>query len=331
MSWDRAQLVELQSESTPGFWYSNLSRDGRGRVAFGGGHCAHLSPKNVHAFSTSDSPVLRAREQVAFVHYLAAELTSEVLLFVAVETNPPSIEVFLSDTPSAAPTRSKDIVLDSSHRGASITCMDTVAADGGPLLAVGLSTGKIVLFSRKAEMFRQVCELADLALPIISVKGDSSRHRSVLAACDESGRVLVWDEAGTNKFKLEHSIPPKSGDFPTALAVQDENLYVGHFSGRLHMHSLDSKRKVAEVVTNTRCITAIDAHPREDLLVVAGEDCRASILVPPRKQSPIQLIFSVCVNGMITGAVFTCDRPESAGVSLAIFERNYIVRYNFRK
>lgn len=63
---------------------------------------------------------------------------------------------------------------------------------------------------------------------------------------------------------------------------------------------------------------------------MAGEDCRASILVlPSAGEVQLKLIFSVCVNGAITGAVFTCSRSNRPDISLAIFERSYLVQYNF--
>jgi len=63
-------------------------------------------------------------------------------------------------------------------------------------------------------------------------------------------------------------------------------------------------------------------------ILVAGEDCRASIFnVPLQSRQKMKLVFSVCVNGIIAGAAFTCEEPESLDISLSVVERHYIVQY----
>uniref|UniRef100_A0A7S2ZGR4 WD repeat-containing protein 54 beta-propeller domain-containing protein n=2 Tax=Rhodosorus marinus TaxID=101924 RepID=A0A7S2ZGR4_9RHOD len=327
MPWEKAQLIELEENATPGFWYGNLTSNGRGGLAFGSGRYVHLSPKKRTMFSKLEQLSVKARAHVSFAHFWSVFLTTEPILFVAVETVPPSIEVFREDQATGSYQRVQTTDLGRAHKDTAITAMSTISAAKGAQLAVALSSGSILVFSKEGDSLKPVCTLSEFESPVCSVAGDATMHRGLIAASDESGKIAVWEEKSPNQFGLVF-LTSLDSNYASALGLCGALLFAGSFSGKLFLFEVDDRRLDQEVITNTRCITAIDAHPTGDMILVAGEDCRASIFnVPLQSRQKMKLVFSVCVNGIIAGAAFTCEEPESLDISLSVVERHYIVQY----
>lgn len=144
------------------------------------------------------------RDQVTSVTFQCAG-EKEPTLFVASETSPPTIEVFREGKDGLMKKISEKI-LEQAFADAVVTSMTIAAAALSPLLAIGMSTGGILLFNLENDRLDKICAISDLKAAVCCLSGDLSFHRGLLAAADADGNVKVWREKATPIWQEIYSL-----------------------------------------------------------------------------------------------------------------------------
>lgn len=200
--------------------------------------------------------------------------------------------------------------------------------DRTPVLFAGMSTGEVHGYElTKKSTLEMTCKLEGLCSAITAVAGDRCGS-SYVAAADERGIVAVWMHSGGGWCRV-YEFADES-DHVTALGLKGRVLVVGHASGAVSFHDVYRCAKKVETVTNAKSVTCLDLHPTQDIVLVAGEDCRATILALPTEGRPnVQVLLSVCLEAIIVGGRFTCARPGRPDITLLLWDRPYLVKYEF--
>lgn len=221
----------------------------------------------------------------------------------------------------------------------------------GQLLFCGASTGAVFGIMQRegrAGGFEHVCTLKDLSGPVSALGGDKEAT-DLLAGADETGNLIVWrieedlEEYGPGEnsegsestggysvdIEYEHSI---EGDFVTCVGIRDSIVIAGHLSGVVTFHDIDNGTVVARAVTNVSAITCLDICQSRNLVLVCGEDCRASVLGFPseRHRKPV-VHLSLCLETAITGCAMTTTKDGFPGVAVLVWDRSKVVRYEYQR
>jgi WD40 repeat protein len=338
MSWTPATFLEISDGVTPSFLHNNLSADGDGRFAFGHGDRVQCTKRHGKQQSSNDFTLATktgGADVMQVFWWRDVAKYSRPLLAVAMDT-PATGEgtacLQIWDTRSGKGNRLFNVSLDSEDStivqfGRGLGSM--VIADGSTILFVGLSTGEVCGFqvNRKGALER-TCRLRCSSSAITAIAGDKMIS-SFIAASDEGGNLIVWmhtEHAWTVVY--QHHVP--DDDYCCSLALRGQILIAGYYSGKVAFHDLEERQVLAEIVSNSKGITSIDVHPSRDIFLVTGEDCRASILALPTSDGEaLKVIFSVCLNAIISGGQFTCVRPDMPDITLLLWERSHLVQYEF--
>lgn len=221
----------------------------------------------------------------------------------------------------------------------------------GQLLFCGSSTGSVFGIMQRegrAGGFEHVCTLNDLSGPVSALGGDKEAT-DLLAGADESGNLLVWrieedlesyEPGGNNESSensglysvdivYEHSI---EGDFVTCLGIRDGVVIAGHLSGVVTFHDVDNGTVVARAVTNVSAVTCLDICHSRNLVLVCGEDCRASVIgFPSERQRKPVVHLSLCLETAITGCAMTTTKDGFPGLAILVWDRSKVIRYEYQR
>lgn len=196
---------------------------------------------------------------------------------------------------------------------------------------------------------------AEVAVAVGAATSAGGGGQPLLAAADDAGEVVVWGgvppAAGGGWKVLFRSPPPEDEERVTALALRGGTAAVGYASGRLVLWDVARGVRAVEAVTNDAAVGVVAWWPGGDALLVAGEDGRATVLaatarpagrcgddafaaaaaVPTTTTSPPRVLFSVCLDAVVTGGAFACRRPGRMDVVLALWDRpggDCVVRFD---
>lgn len=195
------------------------------------------------------------------------------------------------------------------------------------VLFVGLSTGEVYGYEvNRKSLLEKTCALKGLTGPVSCVAGNKSGSPYISAA-DERGNVAVWKHSD-DKWVCVFRCGEQS-EYCCSIAMKAEMLVMGSSSGVVSFYDVSEGRKLAETVTNAKAITCLDVHETQEALVVGGEDCRAAVLTLPNGVKKPAVMLSVSLSGLIVGARFACIRPDRPDIVLLLWERNYLIRYDF--
>lgn len=214
----------------------------------------------------------------------------------------------------------------------------------GQLLFCGASTGAVFGIRQRegrAGGFEHVCTLSDLSGPVSALGGDKEAT-DLLAGADESGNLLVWrieedlesyEPGGSSLYSVdvvyEHSI---EGDFVTCLGIRDGMVIAGHLSGVVTFHDVDNGAVVARAVTNVSAVTCLDICYSRNLVLVCGEDCRASVIgFPSERQKKPVVHLSLCLETAITGCAMTTTKDGFPGLAVLVWDRSKVIRYEYQR
>jgi hypothetical protein len=338
MSWNPAKVLEISEGITASFQQNNLAGDGEGRFAFAHGGRIQCTKRHGTAQSCNDFTLAMKAADVEVMQVFwwrdVPKYSRPLLVFVT--DAPVSGEgkacLQIWDTRSGKGTRMFNINLDSEDsttvqfgRGiGSITL-----ADSSTFLFVGLSTGEVGGFCmNKKGLLERTCTLKGCTSAVTAVGGDKMLS-SLIAASDESGNLIVWAYRGQS-WEVVYRYRDKDEDYCCSLGIRGRLAIAGHSSGKVTFHDVEESQKLAETVTNSKGITSIDVHPTRDIFLVTGEDCRASILaLPTMDGDALQIILSICLNGVITGGCFTNSKPNVPDITLLLWERSHLIQYEF--
>mmetsp|Transcript_51830 Transcript_51830/g.127207 ORF Transcript_51830/g.127207 Transcript_51830/m.127207 type:complete len:448 (-) Transcript_51830:83-1426(-) len=198
-----------------------------------------------------------------------------------------------------------------------------------PLLFLGTSTGHVFGFGGVApdKAFELAHCLGGFPGPVSSLTTDRSRS-PFLAAGDEKGKVIVWDSV---KDWAPVYQAQRENDTVTALGLRDQVLVVGHASGVITTHHLETQRCSGKINLNARSVTFLDVHPLQDVILVGGADCRVAVCaLPGDEKKRVTVLLSLCFSAVPVGGVFSGLRDdETPDVAMSFAERNYLVHYEY--
>lgn len=205
----------------------------------------------------------------------------------------------------------------------------SVNANGTPTLFVGISTGEVYGYEvNKKSQLEKTCTLKGLTAPTQSVSGDSS-GLPIVAASDENGYVFVWTH---KKGQWECMYKYRNeDDYCSALGLKGQTLVTGHSSGQVVFHDLVRGQQLLQIFTNAKSVMCLDVHPTLNIALVGGEDCRVTVLeFSDERDEVVQVLLSVCQNAAVLGGTFTCSRPDKPDITLLIWEKSYLIKYEYK-
>eukprot|EP00047_Mylnosiga_fluctuans_P023862 m.147508 g.147508 ORF g.147508 m.147508 type:complete len:353 (+) comp9708_c1_seq6:2312-3370(+) len=173
-----------------------------------------------------------------------------------------------------------------------------IAAVGHKSVAVGLSTGEILVFNPANPIAPLEYTLTGPASPVSDLASNPSLTR--LASSHENGALMVWDPAA----RKTQWIVAQEGALCMAAACTDALLCCGLVSGVVQIYSFETQTLLASISAHARSVyaLALDGH---GLLASVGEDSRVCVWTLPTAAQAPELRFSVTISGrMPTGAVF---------------------------
>lgn len=337
MPWDSAKFLETDERVIPSFFPNNLAGDGEGRFAFAHGGRVQCTRRHCKRQGRNDFTLAMKTDGIEVMEVFWWQNVPRYprpLLVLVTDAPPgpdgkPSLQIW--DTRSGRGNRVFSIKIDDQHNTDIRFARGIGSArvgDDDPFLFVGLSTGDVLGYQIKRGHLLKVCTLKGLTSATSSLAADKVPSPYVCAA-DESGNIVVWMYRNAT-WRHIYRYHDGQDDYVCSLGLRGRIMVAGHSSGKVSFHDLDGDQKLAETVTNARGITCIDMHPTQGLLLVAGEDCRATILALPTEDGEsLKVVLSVCLNGSISGGGFTCTRPDMPDITLLMWERTHLVQYEF--
>lgn len=265
-----------------------------------------------------------------FWHNLAK--VSRPLLVIGTDSSSETGNAYLQvwDTRNGRGTRAHSIKLgNESGEVAFVRGLgNAVKKDRTAVLFVGMSTGDVHGYElSKKSTLERTCKLEGLCSAITAVAGDCAGS-SYVSVADESGIVAVWMHSGGGWCQVYRYVD--ESDYVAALGLKGRVLVAGHASGAVSFHDVYGCAKMVETVTNAKSVTCVDVHPTQDIVLVGGEDCRATILaLPTEGRRNMQVLLSVCLEAVIVGGRFTCARPDRPDITLLLWDRPYLIKYDF--
>jgi hypothetical protein len=219
------------------------------------------------------------------------------------------------------------------------------SSPSGQLLFCGASTGAVfgIMHSEgRGGGFEHVCTLVDLTAPVSALGGDREAT-DLLAGADETGNMVVWrieedldgdgGSAGSSGYSVDIVYKCSlEGDYVTCLGIRDSAVIAGHLSGVVTFHDVDVGAIVARAVTNVSAVTCLDVCLSRNLVLVCGEDCRASVLGFPAQRSSKPVVhLSLTLSTAITGCAVTTTKEGFPGIALLLWNQAKIIRYEYQR
>ena len=150
--------------------------------------------------------------------------------------------------------------------------------------AVGASTGDIFIYELRGDgseiAFRQALTRAKGAhASAITAIASSTSH---IVSAGDNGSIAVWSVQGWNLLCTFDGVSSRSASesrgFPcTGVATRADIVFGAFATGHLRLFSVAHRCCVVEIAAHARCITALDLHPAQDLLVSVGEDSLVNV------------------------------------------------------
>eukprot|EP00173_Palmaria_palmata_P004649 Plantae.Rhodophyta-Palmaria_palmata.ctg6753.p1 GENE.Plantae.Rhodophyta-Palmaria_palmata.ctg6753~~Plantae.Rhodophyta-Palmaria_palmata.ctg6753.p1 ORF type:complete len:341 (+),score=26.87 Plantae.Rhodophyta-Palmaria_palmata.ctg6753:318-1340(+) len=336
MPWTPAKFTEFDDRVVPSFLPNNLVGDGEGRFAFAHGGRVQCTRRRKNK-GRNDYTLAMKTEGVEVIELYwwaqAPRYPRPLLVLVTDAPNVPgnmaSLQVW--DTRSGRGTRVFNLKFNEKEHGEVLFgrgLSSALGEDNSTVLFVGLSSGDICGYSfNKTGLMEESCRLKGLPTAVSCVAGDKVLS-PYIAASDENGQIMVWQYKG-GSWKTIYRYNGDIDDFSCCMAIRGRILVAGHASGTVTFHDLDERQKFSETITNSKGITTIDMHPTQGIILVTGEDCRATVLTLPTEDEVLKVVLSVCLNAVILGGVFTCAKPEAPDITLQMWERSHLVHYEF--
>lgn len=204
----------------------------------------------------------------------------------------------------------------------------SVTANGTPILLVGVSTGEVLCYkiNKKAQL-EKMYTLKGLTAAAQCVSGDCT-GLPVVAASDENGSIFTWMH-GEEQWDCMYRFRNED-DYCSVLGLKGNILVTGHSSGRVLFHDIRQRHQLFQIFTNSKSATCLSIHPTLNVALIGGEDGRITILdFSGEGHRVVQVVLSVCQNAAVLGGTFTCSRPGKPDVMVLLWERPYLVKYEY--
>jgi len=147
-----------------------------------------------------------------------------------------------------------------------------VAAISDSKIAVGLSSGRILIFKKDGNTFIVSETLQGHSNPICDIK--SSLEDNKFFTSDDNGCILVWAMKGS-KWEIQHTF--EGAGSPCSSMSVYKNFVIGGFgSGHIRVFNFNEGVMSAEITAHARWINAIDVNAR-GLLLSVSEDTIANV------------------------------------------------------
>ena len=158
------------------------------------------------------------------------------------------------------------------------------AIAGSNRFAVGASTGDVFIYELGGDgseiAFRHLLPAGKCAdASAITALASSPSH---VVCADDNGSLAVWD-VGTwqplfNFGGVSSRSLSESRGFPcTSVEIRGDTIFGAFATGHLRLFRLSGRSCVVEIAAHARCITALDLHPKLEILVSVGEDSLVNV------------------------------------------------------
>lgn len=370
MPWNSARVVELDPSVAQSFLPNNLACDGDGRFAFVHGDRVQCT-RRVFATSGRPDFTLAYSDDMDVTGVYWWRGVSKygrpllVLTTDSSEKSPATVQIWNAWRGTGSRIFRTHFSLATEEESSSSDICSPLpspqfvrglcqasSSPNGQLLFCGSSTGEIHGIRHRDERgggFEHIFTLRDLTAPVTAL-GSDKEGTDLLAGTDEAGNLVVWRieedlEYDPKNYKGNEDCPDIRGysvdvvyrhsagvDFACCIGIRDHIVVSGHQSGSVTFHDIDVGSVVARAVTNTSSITCLDIYPSRDLVLVCGEDCRATVLGFPAERSSKPVVhFSLALPSMIVGCALTTSREGFPGLAMLLWDEAKIVRFEYQR
>lgn len=370
MPWNSARVVELEPTLAQSFLPNNLACDGDGRCAFVHGDRVQCTRRIFSPAGRPDFTLAYSDEMDVTGVYWWRGLAKygRPLLVLATDSSdksPATVQIWNAWRGTGSRIfRSNFNCLgreeeSSNSDGTSAPGPQFVrglsqasSSPNGQLLFCGSSTGAVYGIGHIIERgggFEHIFTLRELATPVTALGADKD-DTDLLAGADEAGNLIVWRveedlefdandrkpaerEEGLSGYTVDVVYKHNAGvDYASCVGIRDRIIVAGHQSGSVTFHDLDLGCIVARAVTNTSSVTCLDIYQSRDLVLVCGEDCRATVLGFPMGRSSKPVVhFSLALPSMIVGCALTPSRSGLPGAAMLLWDEAKIVRFEYKR
>lgn len=140
-----------------------------------------------------------------------------------------------------------------------------VAGFGTDMIAVGASSGRILIFKKESGTFSLADTLQGHSNPICDISASGKR----LFTSDDNGCILVWSHKGDSWDLLKTF--EGAGSPCSTMAVYKDYVVGGYGSGHIRVFNFVDGSLVTEITAHARWVNAIDVN-NNGLLVSVSED-----------------------------------------------------------